>query len=219
MKSSVVLHESDVPNWAALRLEVPEVAAKRLQGILSRLDTIEKQTFALRGMAALLIEERQLYRFVVDEKAGDYFQSFDKFLKDACPNSWSYVREALRAVKDLKDVPFEDLLQIKRCNIHQLKQTSSSVRVLPDVIEAAKNLPEKELVAKLNVEHEQHLECKVPVVMASKEDVDEIETAIAMATALEECKDRAEAMKCLAVNYIQEHAVEYERWKEQEKTA
>ena len=139
---------------------------------------------------------------------GDYFQSFDKFLKDACPNSWSYVREALRAVKELKDVPFEDLLQMKRCNIQQLKQTSSSVRVLPDVIEAAKTLPEKELVAKLNSDHEQHLECKVPVVMATEDEVAEFNTAIAVATIVEGCATRSEAIRAISVSYLQEHPVE-----------
>ena len=216
---SVISHETDVPNWAALRTEVPEVAAKRLQGILARLDASEKQIFALRGMAALLIEERQLYRFVVDEEVGDYFQSFDKFLKDVCPNSWSYVRDALRAVKELKDVPFEDLLQMKRCNIQQLKQTSSSVRVLPEVIEAAKKLPEKELVAKLNTEHDQHLETAAPVVMAPKEDVEEFETAVEMVTLIDDCHSRAEAIKAIGIRIIQECAAEYEHLKAREKQA
>ena len=219
MKTSAILHQEDVPNWAALRTEVPEVAAKRLQGILARLDASEKQIFALRGMAALLIEERQLYRFVVDEEAGDYFQSFDKFLKDVCPNSWSYVRDALRAVKELKDVPFEDLLQMKRCNIQQLKQTSSSVRVLPEVIEAAKKLPEKELVAKLNTEHDQHLETAAPVVMAPKEDVEEFETAVEMVTLIDDCHSRTEAIKAIGIRIIQECAAEYEHLKAGEKQA
>jgi hypothetical protein len=216
---SVISHETDMPNWAALRTELPEVAAKRLQGILARLDASEKQIFALRGMAAMLIEERQLYRFVVDDEVGDYFQSFDKFLKDVCPNSWSYVRDALRAVKELKDVPFEDLLQMKRCNIQQLKQTSSSVRVLPEVIEAAKKLPEKELVAKLNTEHDQHLETAAPVVMAPKEDVEEFETALEMVTLIDDCHSRAEAIKAIGIRIIQECAAEYEHLKAREKQA
>lgn len=195
------------------------MAARKLSGILSGLDNAEKQVYALRGMAALLIEERQLYRFVVDEEVGDYYQSFDKWLKDTLPNSWSYVRDALRSVKELKDVRFEDLLEMKRCNIRQLKQVSSNIRALPEVIAAAKKLPEKELVAKLNQEHDQHLSVNAPVVMAPKEDVDEFETALEMAMLLEDCHSRAEAMKALAVSYIQEHAVEYETVKAQKSGA
>ena len=102
------------PDWAALRVEVPEVAARRLEGLLKALDGVEKRVYALRGMAALLIEERQLYRFVVDQEVGDYYQSFDKWLKDTCPESWSYVRQALRSVKELKEVPFTAILASAR---------------------------------------------------------------------------------------------------------
>src|SRR5208337_688648 len=106
----------------ALRSMAPEPAAVRLSGILRGLDPLEKQVFALRGMAMLLIEERELYRFVIDEEVGDYYQSFDRWMKQELPNSWGYCRDALRTVKDLKDTPFEDLLQIKRCNLEQLKK-------------------------------------------------------------------------------------------------
>lgn len=217
MKSSAILHNA-APDWAALRTEVPEIAVKRLQGMLVSLDASEKQIFALRGMCALLIEERHLYRFVVDEEVGDYFVSFDKYLKDTLPNSWSYVRDALRAVKELKDVPFADLLEMKRCNIQQLKSVSSNVRVLPEVIEAAKKLPEKQLVEKLNHDYSQALEVNKPVVMAPAGDVDELEEAIRMAMELEDCRSRQEALKAIAVDYIQEHALEWESRK-QEATA
>ena len=38
-----------------------------------------------RGMAALLIEERELHRFILDNEVGDYYQSFDRFLKCEYP--------------------------------------------------------------------------------------------------------------------------------------
>jgi hypothetical protein len=108
---------------------------------------------------------------------------------------------------------------MKRCNIQQLKQTSSSVRVLPEVIEAAKKLPEKELVAKLNTEHDQHLETAAPVVMAPKEDVEEFETAVEMVTLIDDCHSRAEAIKAIGIRIIQECAAEYEHLKAGEQQA
>src|SRR5574340_178569 len=107
MNDALVL--GSLPDWKSLRSELPEVAVRKLSNILGSLDKAEKQVFAARGMAALLIEERQLYRFVVDEEVGDYFQSFDRWLKVTCPESWGEVRRALRSVKELQDVPFEDL--------------------------------------------------------------------------------------------------------------
>lgn len=212
MKPAIAL--SALPNWKALRAEVPEVAARQVGNILAALDRAEKHIYAVRGMAALLIEERQLFRFIVDEEVGDYYQSFDKWLKDTCPESWGDVRKALRAVKELQDVPFEDLLQMKRCNVEQLKQASSSVRVLPEVIEAAKRLPEKKLVETLNAEYEQHLECHVPVLMAPVGDVAEFEQAVECAMFLEECGTRQEALKAIAVDYLESHREEWEQRKQ-----
>jgi hypothetical protein len=202
------------PDWFAIRVMPEEGAATTLQTILKSLDPLEKQLFAMRGMAMLLIEERQLFRWIIDEEVGDYYQSFDRFIKTEFPNSWGYCRDALRAVKELKDVPFEDLLQIKRCNLEQLKRVSSNVRLLPEVVKAAKVLPEKAFVQKLNAEHDQHLDVKQPVIMATPDECEEFETAIAMAIAVEGCANRAEAIRCISVNYIQEHAVEAERSQE-----
>jgi len=94
----------------------------------------------------------------VDEEVGDYYQSFDKWLKDTLPRSWGYCRDALRTRKECRDVPYDDYVQIPRCNSEQLKKLSSSVRVLPEVIEAAQNLPEKSFVAEMNTKHNQHIE-------------------------------------------------------------
>jgi hypothetical protein len=189
---------------------VEETAAKRLTGFMHGLDRVEKQVYALRGMALLLVEERNLFRWVLDDEVGDYYQSFDKWLKDTCPESWSYCRQALNAVKELKDMPFEDLLQIKRCNLEQLKKVSSSVRALPEVVQAAKAMPEKAFVDMLNFSHDQHLDVKQPIVMATAEDCAELETAIAMAMVVEGCTTRAEAILAISISYIQEHAVQAE---------
>ena len=189
------------PDWAEMRVEVAETAANRLTAFLKRLDGIEKQVFALRGMAMLIIEERELYRWVMDEEVGDYYTSFDRWMKQEFPNSWGYCRDALRAVKELRQVPFEDLLQIKRCNLEQLKRVSSNVRLLPEVVRAAKVMPEKQFVEKLNKDHDQHLEVKQPVTMAGAEDCAEFEAAIARAME-RGATTRAEAIKDISVNYL-----------------
>ena len=210
MPSYAISHVSlKTPDWMSIRLQTPETAAASLKSILSAYDPIEKQVFAIRGMAMLLVEERELYRFVIDEEVGDYYQSFDRFIKQTLPNSWGYCRDALRTIKELKDTPFEDLLQIKRCNLEQLKKVSSGVRALPEVVKAAKSMPEKAFVEKMNVEHHQALETNKPVVMAPAGDVDEFEHAIEIATLLEDCHTRAEAIKAIAIDYTQEHETEY----------
>jgi hypothetical protein len=216
MTSAILHHDTNGlrnPDFFALRLMAHEPAAVRLTGILRSLDGVEKQLFAMRGMAALLIEERELYRFVVDEEVGDFYQSFDRFIKTEFPNSWREIRQALSAVKELKDMKFEDLLQIKRCNIEKLREVSSSVRILPEVVAAAKTMPEKEFVEEMN-KRGQHLEVKQPVVMASTPDMEERKAAIEMAMVCEECKTESEAEKAIYVSYIQDHAAIYEHKRE-----
>lgn len=202
----------ETPNWAALRSEDPEIAAKQLSHILVQLDGVEKQVFALRGMAMLIVEERELYRWVIDEEVGDYFHSFDRWLKQTLPNSWSYCRDALRAVKELRDVPFTDLLEIKRCNLEQLKKVSSNVRILPEVIRAAKTLPEKEFVSRVNQSHQQHLEVKQPVVMAEQSASTIIDQAVEMAMALEGCQTRSEALEAIAAYFVTGCQSNYEEY-------
>ena len=159
-KPSAIIAPSafEEPNWNQLRALEPERAAAVLGVILKSLDAIEEKAFAVRGEAMLLIEERNLFRFVVDEEVGDYYQSFDKFLKDTLPRSWGYCRDALRTRKECREISYADYVQIPRCNSEQLKKVSSNVRALPAVIEAAQTLPEKAFVAKVNKDHNQHIE-------------------------------------------------------------
>ena len=91
-------------DWSELRGCAPEPAVASLRAILQALEGTEERIFAIRGMAALLIEERELYRFVTDEEVGDYYQSMDRFLKQEFPKSWGDIRAALRTVKALKEV-------------------------------------------------------------------------------------------------------------------
>ena len=97
-------------------------------------------------------------------------------------------------MKELREVPFADLLEIKRCNLEQLKKVSSGVRLLPEVVKAAKSMPEKQFVEKLNREHDQHLETSRPVVMAPGEVCTIFEQAVDRVIVFYGCT-RAEALE------------------------
>lgn len=143
-----------------LRGKAPQEAANALAGILGSLDTVEKQAFAVRGMCCLLLEERELWKEFTDTEVGLPYASLDRFLKQTLPNSWGYCRDALRAVKELREMPFQDLLDMPRCNIETLKKVSSNIRKEPKVIEAAKTLTESQFAAKLSKDYGQHIESK-----------------------------------------------------------
>lgn len=202
--SSAILHPENqflVPDWGTLKVMDPEDAAVALRSILCAWDRAEEQAFAIRGEAMLLIEERSLFRYIIDEEVGDYYVSFDKWLKDTLPRSWGYCRDALRSRKECRAIPFTEYSQMKRCNIEQLKRVSSNVRLLPEVVRAAKVMPEKQFVEKLNKDHDQHLEVKQPVTMAASEDCAEFEAAISRAME-RGAATRAEAIKDISLNYL-----------------
>jgi hypothetical protein len=187
-----------------------EPAGTFLDRRLRALEEVYKRSFVERGLILREVQERELWRWLADSN-GFQYKCFDDWVCDAAPQSRSDCFAALRVVKELQEMPVQDLLQIKRANLEQLKKVSSSVRILPEVVAAAKSLPEKSFVAKMNAEHDQHLEAKQPVVMAPPEDMEEQETAIAIAIAVEGCTTRAEALKAIYISYIQDHAVQAEQ--------
>jgi hypothetical protein len=199
---SAILHQ---PDWQALRQSPTREAAEALAGLLARLDGADKNIFALRGMAMLLIEERELWREFIDPEVDLPYASFDRWIKATCPESWGYCRDALRAVKELRDVPFADLLQMPRCNMHQLTRVSGQIRILPEVVQAAKTMPEKSFVAKMNREHSQHLEVKQPLVMADPMVGIYFEKAIALACDLYGLTSRGAAIEAVAQDFILAH--------------
>lgn len=158
--SAISHHFSEPPDWQSLRSCDPQEAANALRSILCDCEAFEKQVFAVRGMAMLLIEERELWTQFTDPEVGRPYASFDRWLKDTFPASWGYARDALRTVKQLRETPFQDLLTIPRCNLETMAKASSNVREQPKVIEAAKTLPEREFTKKLNTEFHQHIESK-----------------------------------------------------------
>lgn len=146
--------------WQSLRVRPPQEAADALQGILKSLDAIEDQVFAARGMACLLIEERQLYQQFIDPEVDQPYASFDRWIKTVLPKSWGYCRDALRTMKELRDMPVTDLLEIKRCNLETLKKVSTHIRKEPQVIEAAKTQTEAQFAQTLTKDFHQHIEGK-----------------------------------------------------------
>jgi hypothetical protein len=197
-------------DWRAVkRMDAPE-AATMLDGALRSLDRIAKQLFIQRGLILLEVESRRLWEHLTDPETGAPYRSFEKWVVTAADYSRRDCFYALAAAKELRDIPVKELSQMPRCNIALMSQLSSQVRQRPEVIEAAKTLPEKAFVAKVQAEHpEQHLEARQPVVMASAEDCEEFEAAIRRAMELG-AATRAEAIKDISVNYLLDHPAEEE---------
>lgn len=181
------------PDWTAIRVLDTRQAADAVAVILGALDKAEKQVFATRGMALILIEERKLW----EGRAS----TMGQWIKQVAPTSWSECYAAMRSVRELlPDVPLEDLKEIKRCNVEEMKKLSSSVRRDRKVIEAAKTKPLREFLAQTANDHpDQHLDVK-----------SRLEEALEMCQALEGC-GKKQAEEIVGEFYIAENAVAFEK--------
>jgi hypothetical protein len=142
----------------ALRAMPDEQAALRVDSLIRGLEAQWKMSFAQRGYLMLECEERELWKHLFDS-SGNPYGSFGQWICDAAPFSRADCYQALRTVKDLPDVPRHELEQIPRCNLMELRKLSTAVRAQPEVIEAAKTMPQKSFIGRLQAGFpEQHLE-------------------------------------------------------------
>lgn len=189
-------------DWKAVRAMVPQDAAVTLDGALRALDGLSKRIFIERGLILLEVESRRLWGHLDDPSTGAPYRSFERWVVTAADYSRRDCFYALAAAKELRDIPIRELSQMTRSNIEVMKTLSSGVRQRPEVIEAAKTLPEREFVAKIQADWpEQHVEQRQPVVMAPTEDCAEFEAAIQRAME-RGATTRAEAIKDIALNYL-----------------
>jgi len=189
----------------------PTEAATAMDGALRALDGLSKRIFIERGLILLEVESRRLWEHLADADGVPY-RSFEQWVCSAADYSRRDCFYALAAAKELRDIPVRELSQMTRSNIEVMKTLSTGVRQKPEVIEAAKNLPEKEFVAKVQADYpEQHLESRQPVVMASAGASAKIDQAIEMATLLYGCKSRGEALEAVAAEFVLAHEGELER--------
>jgi hypothetical protein len=188
-------------DWHAVRSMAPVDAAIALDGALRALDGLSKRIFIERGLILLEVESRRLWEFLATPE-GIPYRSFEHWVTLAADYSRRDCFYALAAAKELRDIPVRELSQMTRSNIEVMKTLSSGVRKQPEVIEAAKTLPEREFVAKLQNDYpSQHIEQRQPVTMASPEDCAEFEAAIARAME-RGATTRAEAIRDISVNYL-----------------
>jgi hypothetical protein len=163
--NSAILHQIQTPDFDAIRAMEPEQASRPVVDILrtmeaadEHIESLTRQTFALRGAAMKIAQDMQIFKFFIDEEVGRPFRSLDRWNKVMFPKSFRYNQEALATITKLPDVPIEQLVSMPRCNMLTLTHASTGVRALPEVIEAAKTLSEDEFIEKLAKDHGQAME-------------------------------------------------------------
>jgi hypothetical protein len=163
--SDAIFHQIPTPDFDAIRAMCSQDAAAPVKLILrlvedadERIESLTRQVYAIRGAAMKIAEDKKIYAQFMDEEIGRPFRSLDRWNKATFPKSWRYNAEALATILKLPDVPMEALVNMSRCNIMALTQTSSSVRTLPAVLEAGQKQSESEFLDTLTRDHHQALE-------------------------------------------------------------
>ena len=182
-----------------------EQAAPILQGRLSawdQVDILHERSYAERGQIALEFERRRLWEHVLNPVSGEPFSSFSAWATHGPLGGRRVTFESLGDVKALADVPVEQLREVPKSNIKILKKLSTGVRSQPEVLEAAKNLPADDFLAKIEREQpDQHLEGKTTMrFRPDRSKAEEIEEALKMAMD-EGALGRDEALWLIAVAY------------------
>jgi hypothetical protein len=150
-----------------ISLDDPEAAEALNNRIIAwnKIDELQKQGYVDRGLIALCVERRQLWKYMVDPDVGVPFSSFTAWM--ACSEFMGCRRtnfEAYGDMKKLADVPPEKLIGIEKYNIKALLLTSTAVRNDPAILEAAIELSQDEFLSKMEREHPlQHLEARKPL--------------------------------------------------------
>lgn len=139
-------------------------AAKILDERLRFLESQYKRNFVERGFILLEVEERQLWLHLTDPDTGSAYSSFERWVVTAASHSRSDCFESLRAVKALRDVPREQLLNVPRKNISVLMQLSPKVRKNPEIIKKAQMAAKSEFIGLIQEKHpDQHVEHETKV--------------------------------------------------------
>jgi hypothetical protein len=177
--------------------------AQLLDSHLRLLEQQWKRSFISRGLILIEMKQRQLWKHVLDRNARP-FTSLESWIVDAAPQSRSDCYAAMRAVEELRDIPREQLADIPRCNVATLRLLSSAVRSDPDVIEAAKNLSEKDFTARIEKDFPlQHIEGRRQIrFKLLQSDYEVVEQAIEMAMQDGACETREEALLAIAICFI-----------------
>lgn len=203
------------PDWFALRLLPPPECADAIQAILTSLEGIERYSYAIRGEALRIFDERRLYLEFTDPATNSPCTCTFRFLQVYQPDSYRYCEEALKNRQKLADsVPLEAAAKMTRANLRLLEGASDSVRKLPEIHEAGAELNQTQFAAKLSNEHGQHMEPRVFLKLTYQpEELAEVEKAldwIAEQSLLSgiELKDRASQLLAWAIDANIEHEEE-----------
>lgn len=143
-------------------------AAEALNGRMAafvQIERIHQRSYVERGLIIREFEKRKLWKYLTDPETGETFPHLTAWL--SCSEFLGCRRTNFESKRDMEllvDISAEKLIDVPKSNIKVLTQLSTAVRNQPDVLEAARTLPQHELMDKVEQEHPlQHIEKCMPI--------------------------------------------------------
>jgi hypothetical protein len=139
-----------------------ELAEANIFSRLQTLDAAQRMGYSAIGLMCREVQQRELWKHRIDPETGYPCRSFTRYVRVACPYSYSTAFAAKADVENLiGDLSADDIAEIPQSNFNTMKQLSTAVRKDPKVIHAAKTERPDEFVAMLRVKHpEQAIETR-----------------------------------------------------------
>jgi hypothetical protein len=103
----------------------------------------------------------------------------------------------MKALRQLQDIPIEELRHMPRCNVEVMCSLSPAVRRDPNVIEAAQNQREKEFVRQIQEKYpNQHVELQHKMILSPMKSARELaEQALTVAKWVYDVRNREDALE------------------------
>ena len=164
------------------------------------------------GIMCRDVRNELLWQCRTDPSTGLPCTSFTRWMRVAAPRAYSTAHGYLADVIALKDIPDENLSQIRGDNVGTVVQLSTAVRADQSVLEAAKTQRNDDFVETIRQTHpDQHLEHKKTLSFHPVESAAQtIERALQMAAEDHGASTRDDALELLAVTSIDQWRLEKE---------
>lgn len=214
--------EFDALSIMRMRALPNQEAADALDSRLRALERGYRRSFVERGLILVEMEERQLWKLLRDSETGQPYSSLEDWICTAATYSRSDCMAAKEAVKKLKDVPTDQLLDVPRCNIGSLLMLTAKDRAkgavkigdkAVSVIVAAQSLPERAFTKAVAERYpDLHIEERKTIHLSPvKSAKTVIDRAIEMAMVLEDVTTREAVIEGWAIEYIECNKEAYAR--------
>jgi hypothetical protein len=192
-----------------LRLPTSEAEAE-LFNRMRFLDRTEKLSYAEKGFISKAVHDFLLNEEHLDPDTGKPC-SFAKWVRLACPWSYSTAHAAKRHIEALADIAPEHLLGMPPSAFPLMETLSTAVRSQPVIIEAAKESAERLVETVKRDFPEQHIQSKrVFRFRVNEDEAADVDAAITWATEHGIAGGPSEALHRMAVTALEEWKIEAE---------